>query len=271
MVHPAGMLVVDGSLDQEVPGIVTGATTGSNTAVASTSLSYKLKLTGNVSANVGDVITQATNSANLMVIGRDRTNVDTIWINYMSGGIDYARVELEFSSNLTIYAGDVVSQPSSNASLTVSTTVYDVANVELVYNTLESLDSQGNLWINGVDSGLTVANIAFNPDVAGNLAINGTYTGDIYPVVIEQLGYVNGLSVAGEYTIDAGNTYVQSWYNVGFGSATDSTGFEGSTTEPVLFLKDYPASYTVGIAAEDTVNILSILITTEDDELIIEE
>jgi hypothetical protein len=40
-----------------------------------------------------------------------------------------------------------------------------------------------------------------------------------------------------------------------------------SSSEQVLFLKGAPATYNVGIVTEDAVNI----ITTEDDNIIIEE
>ena len=72
----------------------------------------------------------------------------------------------------------------------------------------------------------------------------------------------------GNVTIGAGNVLVtsQAWSNV----APNVTAgiFEiDSTSEQILFLKDAPAFYTVGIVTEDTVNIL----TTENNVIIIEE
>jgi hypothetical protein len=63
------------------------------------------------------------------------------------------------------------------------------------------------------------------------------------------------------------------WYNLGTGIATDGTGFNGATTEQVLFLKASTASNIVVtaikdmITTEDAVNTL----TTEDSKIIIED
>jgi hypothetical protein len=63
------------------------------------------------------------------------------------------------------------------------------------------------------------------------------------------------------------------WYNDGTGLATDGTGFEGSTTDAVEFLKASEATNTVKVTVsdelvtEDAINTL----TTEDDTAIFEE
>ena len=63
------------------------------------------------------------------------------------------------------------------------------------------------------------------------------------------------------------------WYNLGSGVATDGTGFDGSTTVPVTFLKGSTATNIVVtaikdmITTEDAVNTL----TTEDSKTIIED
>lgn len=271
-VHAEFTKVVDGSLNQVVPGANKGNVTYTTTTSinATKSPSFKLKLTGNVTANVGDIITQATSGANVRVVGTDWVDSDAIWyVRNSNNPFEFTDIQLQFSSNITIFAGDVVTQESSSANLTVITTVYDTANVTLRYNSLEALDvNGGNLLINGIDSGYTAITVYADPISASNLAINGTYTVNVHPVSRIILGSVNQI---GNVTVGANATLATTniWYNAGNGTTTntDGAGFDGATTEQVNFLREYPATYTIGIVSEDAVNILS----TEDDEIIIEE
>jgi hypothetical protein len=108
-----------------------------------------------------------------------------------------------------------------------------------------------------------------------NLAINGVYSG-VYPYAREQAGSVDVVTAGGNVTVKAGNvlTTAQSWYNLGATTATDGTGFDGGTTDAILFLKGaYYATETVVLEtapanALTTESVNSILSTENDDPII---
>ena len=205
--HGYGSTVVDASLTQVIPGTVSGnlEITSSTSYSVSDKTTYTIALSGNISANVGDFITQLTSGTNVTVIGTSDSNTNKILVEY-----------------------------------------------------------------NGINNfNFTAANIG----VTSNLAINGTYTGNIYPISSNIAGYninsIGNVLISANATLRTANV----WYNTGAGAATDGTGFEGATTEAVLFLKAAPATNTVistvsdEITTEDAINTL----TTETGTRIIEE
>jgi hypothetical protein len=110
------------------------------------------------------------------------------------------------------------------------------------------------------------------------LLLNGSVMATaIYPVSIAPIGEVatDPITLYGNVTITSNTTLrtANVWYNLGTGVATDGTGFEGSTTIPVLFLKEATATNTViniipdELGTEDAINTL----TTESGNTIIEE
>ena len=88
VVHNAGRPVVDGGLDQRIPGIAFGNVTvgAGNNIVVSETLSYTLTLSGNVEIIDGDFITQDS-GANLTVRGTIEAAVNTFQVVYNDGVI----------------------------------------------------------------------------------------------------------------------------------------------------------------------------------------
>jgi hypothetical protein len=137
----------------------------------------------------------------------------------------------------------------------------------------------GNIAINGSNVAVYPTTVTGNVIVDTEIVINGNSTGNVYPLSIVPVGRNNDgipfVDSNGNVTI-AANIELHTtnvWYNLGSGVATDGTGFDGSTTVPVLFLKASTASNIVVtaikdmITSEDAVNTL----TTEDGNTIIED
>ena len=269
--------VVDASLIQVIPGAnlanVTSTTT--NTYTVTDTITYQLRLNTNVSANVGDTITQTTSGASATVIGTDLTT-SVLLINYNSSAeFDFANISVQLSGNISANVGDYIYQPATGANLTVVDYYAGNANVLARYNTTSLLSGNfdyvqlNDAWLS---SNVYVRASSTIPAVVSNLAINGTHNANVYPYVTTMIGNVNSI---GEVTFGSGTVYqqTQSWYNLGTGVATDGLGFDGSTTAQVLFLKDALAGNLVvaGVAdnltTEDAINTL----TTENGNIIIEE
>lgn len=217
--HFIGDRISDAGENQQIPGLssnVVTATTGNIFTVASsTAISYKLAMSANIRANIGDFITQSGSSANATVTGTSGANVTVLLVTYADSN-------------------------------------------------------------------------RFNLTTQSNIAINGTAIGNTYPVSSTQDGYIgyidtgngnievtsNGTAnVVANITLVTAN--INQWYNFGDGisTATDGLGFDGSTTEAVMFLKDAFADNliitTVSdlLVTEDAVNT----ITTEDGHILVEE
>ena len=275
--HLANTPVVDSSILQVVPGTASNVRVANvgNTFTTTTSMTYELLLSANISTNVGDIITQTTSSANLMVVGQNQDDANLVWVTYNNANdFDYSNVVVALSGNITANIGDTITQSVSGAALTVAANVATDSNVTAVYTTVNTLHiGSGNILINGTDTGVYPRNAGANPTViASNLAINGSYVANVYPLATELIGKIDS---NGNVTVTA-NTILKTanvWYNVGASTATDGTGFSGATTVPVLFLKGSPANNTVAtlvkdmIVTEDAINTL----TTETDQIIIEE
>jgi hypothetical protein len=276
--HPNGSVVIDGSTRQLVPDSDHSniTLTVTNTYTVTDTISYNLRLNGNVSANVGDIITQATSGANVTVIG---TNLITssLLVTYNSGEFNYSNVTVQLSGNLQANVGNYITQSSSGANLQIVATNAGGTNVLASYTTVTQLiTGLGNLRLNGSNVGVYPTSVAVTPLTTSNLAINGVYSG-IYPYAREQAGSADIVTAGGNVTVGAGNVLItaQSWYNLGDGitTVTDGTGYNGSITNAVLFLKQATANNLIvasipdELATEDAINTL----TTEDGNTIIEE
>jgi hypothetical protein len=277
--HPNGSVVIDGSTRQLVPDSDHSniTLTVTNTYTVTDTISYNLRLSGNVSANVGDIITQTTSGANVTVIG---TNLITssLLVTYNSGEFNYSNVTVQLSGNLQANVGNYITQSSSGANLQIVATNAGGTNVLASYTTVTQLiTGVGNLRLNGSNVGVYPTSVGVTPLTTSNLAINGVYSG-VYPYAREQAGYnVSIVSEGGNVTVGTGNVLItaRSWYNLGDGitTVTDSTGFNGAITNAVLFLKQATANNLIvasisdDLVTEDAINTL----TTEDGNTIIEE
>jgi hypothetical protein len=264
-----------------------------------------LQFSSNITANIGDYITQpgtdagfrvinsASNEANVAVtyigvfkanIGQNIANANVIAFNgnitstyivdvnetvTLSKTVSTASsYTLTLSANISANIGDTITQTTSGANAKVLAFEDVAGNIVLVsYNNSNRFDMlSGNIVPNS------------------NIAINGTYTSNTYPISSVIAGFkgltdggnvnvaVNGTSVA---VIQANTRLQQSnvWYNLGTGVATDGTGFNGATTPAALFIKAKAATWNSTVikrdelVTEDAINTL----TTESGVEITEE
>jgi hypothetical protein len=278
-VHLSGKLVIDGSQRQLVPGSehsnITLTTT--NTYTVTNTISYNLRLSGNVSANVGDIITQSISGTNVTVIGANLIT-SSLLVTYNLGNFNYSPVTVELSKNLQANVGNYITQTSSGANLEIVSTNAGGTNVLARYTTVTQLMTGfGNLKLNDNNIGVYPTSVRVTPLPTSNLAINGVYSG-VYPYAREQAGSVDIVTAGGNVTIGTGNvlTTARSWYTAGTSTATDGLGFEGDNTAPIVFLKGaYYATETVVLeTAPDTAfttEAVNSIISTENDNPIIRE
>jgi hypothetical protein len=198
-------------------------------------ISYNLRLSGNVSANVGDIITQTTSGTNVRVIGANLIT-SSLLVTYNSGEFNYSNVTVNLSGNLQANVGNYITQISSGANLEIVLTNAGGTNVLARYTTVTQLiTGSDNLKLNGSNVSVYPTSVAIAPMTTSNLAINGVYSG-VYPYAREQAGLVD---ISGASIVKAGNvlTTAQSWYTLGTTTATNGLGFDGATTSAVNFLK----------------------------------
>jgi hypothetical protein len=241
-IHLANVLVVDGSVYQNVPGSEHGnvTLTTTNTYTVTNTISYNLRLSGNISANVGDVLTQATSGASATIIGANLITSSLLVSYNIPADFNYSNVTVALSGNLQANVGAYITQASSGANLQVVLTNTGGTNVLARYTTMTLLSlGSGNLAVNGANVSVYPLTANVNPVITSNLAVNGTYRG-VYPLAREQAGYnVNLVAEGGNVTVGSGNVLITAniWYNAGSGVAADGTGFNGATTTAVTFLK----------------------------------
>jgi hypothetical protein len=272
-----GTSVIDSSTQQIVPGSAHGniLLTASNIFTVTGTISYNLRVSSNISANVGDVLTQVTSGASATVVGADLITSSLLVVYNSAVDFNHSNVTVGLSGNLQANIGSYITQTSSGANLQIVLTNTGGTNVLARYTTVTQLiTGLGNLKLNGSNVGVYPTSVGTNPVVTSNLAINGNYS-NVYPYARQQAGSADIVSVGGNVTVGAGNVLIRAniWYNLGSGAATDGTGFNGAITNAVLFLKDATANNLVvagtsdELSTEDTINT----ITTEDGRKIIEE
>jgi hypothetical protein len=252
------------------------------TRTVTSTRSYYLSLTGSVSANVGDVITQTVSGASLTVAGIDSVARVLLVIKNNTTSLAFQENYVTLSSNVTVSSGDYITQASTGANVTVLTTGANISNVAVNYYGITTLTAgklAGNIAINGSNIAVYPTTVTGNAAINSEIIINGNSTGNVYPLSIVPVGrndignpFVdsNGnVTIAANISLHTTNV----WYNLGTGIATDGTGFDGATTVPVTFLKASTASNIIVtaikdmITTEDAVNTL----TTEDGNTIIED
>ena len=200
-VHLAGSAVIDGSLIQIVPGSGNTeiTTTYTNTYSVTDSVTYELILSANITANVGDTITQFTSGTNATVLGKDHSVTNRIYVTYNSSAdFNYLAANIGVTSNLAIngtYTGNIYPVSSS-----------------MVGNTYPNFDSIVGYGINA-NGDVTV--------LAGN-------------VIITNVWYNSGASTATDGTGFEGATT----FAVEFLKASPATNLLASTVSEVLVTED---------------------------------
>ena len=247
VLYTTGTLLTDGSIDQLVPNVVANISLSTITPyTVTTTRSYYLSLSDSVSANVGDVITQTVSGASMTVAGIDSVARVLLVIRNNTNSLTYQNNDVALSGNVTVSNGDYITQSSTGANLTVLTSGANVSNISLSYygiTTLTTGRTGGNIAINGSNVAIYPTTITGNVTVGSAIIINGTSTGNVYPLNIVPVGRNNdgnpfvdsngNVTIAANISLHTTNV----WYNLGSGVATDGTGFTGSTTLPITFLK----------------------------------
>jgi hypothetical protein len=271
MIHNAGAAVIDASLEQLIPGTVEGNVTLTEDTTYTTTLTptYNLRLDSNISANVGDIIAQTVSGSSVTVVGISDADTNIVLVN---GAVNFVfpDVSVYLGSNVTVLVGDTITETTTGAVLTVTEAVTNANVIFARYNSLELLSTVGNVQING-GANISLTASLINTSEEQTLLINDVAL-PIYPISQVLRGKVDS---SGSVTINANVTLQTAnvWYELGVTTAANGVGFEDTNTEPVLFLKAGPASFTIRIPSipnpittEDAVNII-----TEDGKDLYEE
>ena len=131
-IHVAGSRVVDSSLDQVIPNTTSNSTTVTGNLKSTANVTWRLTLSSNITANIGDYITQFVgNTGNVRVLGNvvsaNVVAVDIIGGNLLLAGNAGTRVNI---ANLTSY----------------TTTIANIVAIRPI----GSIQSNGNVVLNAV-------------------------------------------------------------------------------------------------------------------------
>lgn len=290
--YPEGTLVTDAGYQQQIPGMDTIDVRF-----------VTLQFSNNLTANIGDYITQPSTGAGFRVINT-ASNVANIAVTYIGAfkaniGQNTANANVvTFNGNITsTYIVDVNEEVtlsktvsiqnshtltlSSNISANIGDTITQVtsgANARI----LGFEDVAGNLVLVSYNDEYRFDMLSGNLVPSSNIAINGVYTGNIYPISSNIAGFVgltdggnvNVIVTSTDVAVITANTRLQQsnvWLsNTGL---PDGTGLAGSTTPSALFIKAKAATRNSTVikrdelVTEDAINTL----TTESGDEITEE
>jgi hypothetical protein len=173
--YPIGTLVTDSSSQQEVQGSVSGnVTLAANTSYKVTSVvSYTLTLTDSITANIGDLITQATTGANARILVFENTANSKLTVSYNNPiSFNFLGNTVVALSNIAIngnYTGNVypVSSVISGNSF--------VSGDPLSYSSITGygINANGNVTVRA-NTRLQTANIWLNHGAGNVIATDGT-------------------------------------------------------------------------------------------------
>jgi len=235
-VHQAGSQVVDASDRHLIPGSANSNVLISTTTVYTSTdvVSLGIILTNNISANIGDIISQVQTVDNW----KANTNVSVGSLVYNSGnsyvvtgnvyGAYFAnivsQVTFAFTGNTNTISTMSLLQTVNNANvLPVILTSGNIQGIPVQYDSGNTNGDYGSYDEGGFDNSV------------GTVHINGTDSG-LYLAKSYILGTVSNI---GQVTISAGNLLNQSniWYSPGISSITNGIPLVNSTTVQATFLK----------------------------------
>jgi hypothetical protein len=157
---------------------------------------YDITLSGNIRANIGDVITQLVSNANAYVTA-NVINSNVINILYTQGNLAlgvgniisrtsnikvngsnvavYPTISVKDTNNITLNAnvGDIITQTGSSGNATVTATVRDAISIPVSYTNVAFTPLAGNIKIKGTDANVIISSLiqTGNPYAKGNAAI----------------------------------------------------------------------------------------------------
>jgi hypothetical protein len=210
--------------------------------------------TGSITANAITNAGSGYTSAPIITINKTANVVTTITAFDSSANV------MTVNSTANIYVGQYVNNSNISVDAYVKTIHVGNSNIAL---------SAGNIGTVGLGGNVTFFDRGFGGELVSLLR---PY---IYPYFSSLAGQItaNGnVTIAGNATLRTSNI----WMNPGAGVAADGSGFEGSVTEPVLFLKGQTAgsaAVLAGIPEGGLVLDNSPLeaLTTESGDIIIKE
>ena len=273
---------LSGNITANVGDYITQSLTGANAEVVygvvdndTVQVSY---ITGTFITLSGNIQINGSNVAVYPRVASDRNETIVSVVYNDANAFSFSNVSIQFSSNITANIGDYITQSTTGANLEVKANVV-TGNVTLRYVDTVVLDfgsDSGNIAINGVSANAYPVGGSTSFVANTEIEVNSVSPDiDVYPLAHTVLGEIdiNGnVTVTANATANITLSTLQSWYNVGSNVATDGTGLEGSTTIPILFLKEQTAQQTSlaafnGYVDEDAINI----ITAESGEDFIRE
>jgi hypothetical protein len=234
--YPIGTRVVDASYQQQVPGSNYSNITLATDKIYQTTdaVSFGVRLTGNITANIGDILTQ-TQSVDTWT---SNTTITVGQLTYYSGNT-YTVTGNVNSPTFSAISANVAFAFSGNTVTTLQMRLLQtVANVRVVPVIITSGSVSGlpDLFDSGVNTGDpgTYDNLNFD-NTAGKVSVNGT-SANVYIISAYTLGSVSG---SGNVTMPAGTDlhYGNVWYSPGVGTPSNDLGLINSTTEQANFLK----------------------------------
>ena len=166
-IHYANTFVVDSGIRQEIPNTNTATSNIGIANVAYTTtanVSVKLRLNSNISANIGDYITQkfanTTIAANLRVL-ETVTSVSNIAVILISGTVTNLAGNLVLL-NATATSANIIGTPTTigmvastgNVTLSANTTVITGTVFGTVYSTIGTLTNVGNIHVSTTEQAL---------------------------------------------------------------------------------------------------------------------
>lgn len=235
-IYPIGTRVVDASYQQQVPGSNYSNITLATDKIYQTTdaVSFGVRLTGNITANIGDILTQ-TQSVDTWT---SNTTITVGQLTYYSGNT-YTVTGNVNSPTFSAISANVAFAFSGNTVTTLQMRLLQtVANVRVVPVIITSGSVSGlpDLFDSGVNTGDpgTYDNLNFD-NTAGKVSVNGT-SANVYIISAYTLGSVSG---SGNVTMPAGTDlhYGNVWYSPGVGTPSNDLGLINSTTEQANFLK----------------------------------
>jgi hypothetical protein len=302
-------LLLSGNVVPELGSYITQSSSGANVAVTaiSDSPADTIQLSGVVSALPGDYITQPSTGANALIRNSSENQIyldivytagqfgigsGNVFINGKNTGVyptaakqrgasrvtvtyntptqfDFTDVMIELSGNVTVNSGDLIGQAVSGAKLQTSRNTTDSNQIYVVYqNTNDLVIGRGNIQINGQQTSVYPINRTYNSTISNEITINGVRQQLICPVSVSLVGRTDA---NGNVTLTTGTKVLQEkiWYNPGEGTAADGGGFDTTTTEQVIFLKQSIAELLTSLELSDEGdrNIVNILITEDGKTL----
>jgi len=306
---PPYELLLSGNVVPELGSYITQSSSGANVTVTaiSDSPADTIQLSGVMSALPGDYITQPSTGANALIRNSSENQIyldivytagqfgigsGNVFINGKNTGVyptaakqrgasritvtyntptpfDFTDATIELSGSVTVNSGDLIGQLVGGAELRASRTTIDSNRIYTVYqNTNDLVIGQGNIQINGQPTSVYPINRTYNSTISNEITIDGVRQQLICPVSVSLVG---GTDANGNVTLTTGTKVLQEkiWYSPGVGTAANGEGFDTTSTEQVLFLKQRAAELLTSseLSDEGDEDIVNILIT-EDGKIL---